>query len=136
MSMMSKLGFTFLTCLAIAANLLVPQRLVFYKACCYGNYGRLLPDSAMKCRTQKGTERISGPDCCAPTECVLRSAPPSDSVVPDHQTPPSLDHAALLPASGRPLELAPVPHLAPRLLTCAGPPGSAELLALQSRLNL
>jgi len=133
---MSRAVLAILMCLATAANLLVPQRLLFYNACCYGDDGRLLPDSAMKCKTLTGTERISGPDCCAPTECVLRPAPPSDSVVPDHQSPTGLDQAALLPASPMPFELAAAVHIATRLPACAGPPGSAELLALQSRLNL
>jgi len=133
---MSRAVLSILACLAIAANLLVPQRLLFYKACCYGEDGRLLADSAMPCKKQNGTERISGPDCCAPRECQLRPAAPSDSVVSGHQTPRGLDHAAVLPSSPVPLQLASLLHLTPRLLTCAGPPGGAELLSLQSRLNL
>jgi hypothetical protein len=132
---MRRLTFITIACLAITANLLVPQRLVFHKACCYGEDGRLLADSQMHCKDLSAPERISGPDCCAPEECQLRPAAPSDSVVPELPLPDRVDQSAVLVAEV-PLALAMDAPLAHRLPLDTGPPGAGTLLTLHSRLNL
>ena len=123
------------TSLAIMANLLVPQRLLVYPACCYDAQGHLLARSEMCCGREDAKERVSGPDCCAPTEYELRPTPPAVSLIPDTDLPLSSGHVAMpLPADAPMTLVAALPLVSSLWKT--GPPGYDGLLALQSRLNL
>ncbi|MCY3024644.1 MAG: hypothetical protein NTW87_37200 [Planctomycetota bacterium] len=136
---MNRLALTLLACVAVVANIAVPQRLLIYKACCYDANGRLMADAAMPCKQKSGTDTISGPDCCAPDEYTLRPAPPSDSLTPtpaQDQTPGSDKHLAA--AIAGPVAPAGSDGLLPyRISGSTGPPGCTDvLLLLHSRLNL
>jgi hypothetical protein len=132
---MGRLTWITIGCLAIAANLLVPQRLISYRACCYGEDGRLLADSQMHCKDLSAPVRISGPDCCAPEECQLRPTAPSDSVAPEMPPPGNADQSPALVADVT-LPSAMDAPLSRRFPLDTGPPGAAAILSLHSRLNL
>ena len=62
----------FFSILAIAANLLVPQKIVTYAPCCYGPDGAL---SVSSCCARKSARPTMHGVCCDPVEHQLRAAP-------------------------------------------------------------
>src|SRR5258707_700467 len=65
--------------LALVANLMVPQQITTYRACCYDEAGKLLPCARNTCEgcgcsKQNDAKR----KCCDPIQVQLRSSPPAD----------------------------------------------------------
>jgi hypothetical protein len=122
--------------LAVAANLLLPQNVQVYKACCLDENGAVRAASDMPCKQGRtGAVRLEGPDCCAPTTYELRPSPPSALLVSAAPRVPLAQDAGL--GVAQPVRIQAVcqaPSL-PHTYYDTGPP-RPDPLALHMRLNL
>ena len=129
---MKRVWLYFAAVAIIAANLLLPERLVSYRSCCYDERGNI---ASCACEITVVPGAIIHGDCCDPIVHQLRSAPA-----------PAVVHAKIatdVPASDA--LPAPVPALLPldsdQISTAVveldtGPPGPVDLLPLHCRLNV
>jgi hypothetical protein len=65
---------------AVLANLLVPQAIVAYQACCRNEQGRISFDHCGRPSTEVQRE-----DCCRPEVIVLKDRPALETIAPDVQ---------------------------------------------------
>src|SRR5262245_45033381 len=67
--------------IAVLTNLLVPQAIVAYQACCRDEQGKLSFDHCGQSRA----EVHGGDDCCRPEVIVLKDRPALEAIAPDLQ---------------------------------------------------
>ncbi|HYG77505.1 MAG TPA: hypothetical protein VEK08_21030 [Planctomycetota bacterium] len=115
---------------ALAANLLLPQKLISYAECCYDSNGHLTA-CCLNYQAQKASIRNV---CCEPVERQLRTG----------AAPEIIESAKAQLAAGAIVVLPPV-HTTVlglsetnvhRLADCTGPPQTVELIHRYSRLNI
>jgi len=113
----------------IAANLLLPERLVSYRPCCYDENGNLT------CAQKPSSAPVVHGDCCDPLIHDLRSTPPPIDTNVKFLAHAPADEA--LPASS-PVPLLPISDLDSTLAMplVLGPPDTPDVLPLHCRFNI
>lgn len=119
---------------AITTNLLIPQQLVSYHACCYSADGQLIVGQCECSRRAAKGDGISAPlsDCCKPIITQLR-----DSVA--QIACPAPVEALPLGMLVQPVEMTPliVPAISPvATVLDTGPPIEVGFLKLHARFNI
>ena len=125
------------TVFLIAAYLLVPERLVTYKKCCFDNAGRLRACATPFAENPKNTPPlIRGQGCCDPTVAVLRGVPAAPALCPDVQDSGAFetDGICAIPAMNMVIAVPAGLTILARWTTV--PSILPDILTIQSRLNL
>lgn len=116
------------------ANLLLPEQLIRYQACCYDDSGHL---AACACeRRADSRTSVIHDACCDPIRHPLRPAPaPVVAQARDFCDLPFMD-AVLAPIPPYHFAMLIEENLPDRVMQNTGPPGDPQLLPLHCRFNI